>query len=414
MTPTSELLELPPNTTPAHAQILRLDAGAGRRQDLHAGQSSDGLWPRGWTHADRLAVGRRPDCQAVPHSDPCGQPDQTVATGSRRESEPSGPSGMTAEPLLPSNPDETNQRVPVPGEARFSPGIPATDIDFRHSGWARDRSRVEDSLTAVFGIGSRLERFRECGAHAWVLQSQEDPHLFRVAASHCRDRFCVPCAREHAQLIGGNLRAHLQERPFRLLTLTIRTKRLGLKEAVNKLYDAFRQLRRSALWRRCVTGGVAICDIKRSRDGVSWHPHLHCILEGKYLPQAAVSEVWRAITLDSYVVDIRHSRNVHHATNTVTRYLTKPIDAQVLRDPAALQAAMRALHGRRLALTFGSWRGLRLCDPPPTGEWRAVCPLSKLLKRAATGEPDALRLVSHLQELDPCLRPRPPTCQVLR
>jgi len=321
---------------------------------------------------------------------------------------------MASNRFLQSKPNETNRHVPVPGEARFSPGLPTTDIDFRHSGWARDRSRVADSLTAVFGFGSRLDRFNECGAHAWVLQSLEDPHLFRVAASHCRDRFCAPCAREHAQLIGGNLRAHLQDRPFRLLTLTIQTKRLGLKEAVDKLYDAFRQLRRSALWRRCVTGGVAICDIKRSRDGVHWHPHLHCIIEGKYLPQAAVSAIWRAITLDSYVVDIRHSRNVHHATNTVTRYLTKPIDAQVLRDPHALQAAMRALHGRRLALTFGDWRGLRLCDPPPTGAWKAVCPLSKLLKRAELGEPDALRLVSHLQELDSCLRPRPPNCQAPR
>jgi len=318
---------------------------------------------------------------------------------------------MQARSLLPFKPNESNRQVVGPGVAGFSAGVPASDIDFRHSGWQHDRSRVEDSLDAVFGPGSRLERFRECGSYAWILQSLTDPHLFRVASSHCRDRFCLPCARARAQIVQSNMRAHLGDRDWRFATLTILTRRLTLKEAVDKLYASFRQLRRSALWRRCVTGGVAVCDIKRSQDGVHWHPHLHCIIEGRYLPQPALKAVWHAITGDSYIVDIRPKRKVHHAVSCVTRYITKPLDTEVIRDPESLKAAMLALHGRRLTLTFGSWRGLRLSDPPPNGEWRVVCPLSKLLKRAASGEPDALRLMSHLQELDPCLRPRPPNCR---
>jgi hypothetical protein len=289
------------------------------------------------------------------------------------------------------------------------------DVAFRHAGWIADRVRTARAIDEVFPASPRLERFRYCGSNAWVISNDSDPSQVAVVADHCHDRFCRPCARWRGSVIAGNINAHLADRPYRFLTLTIKTDGLTLPQAVDKLYTSFARLRRTRIWQQRVTGGCAVCEIKPRASGTGWHPHLHCILEGRYLPQPVIRKHWERITTDSYIVDIRPGRDSAAAAHYVSKYITKPFGSAVIRNHDRLCEAIEALHNRRVIHTFGSWRGLKLCHFEPSGTWSRVCTLAELRSKARRGDPDAQELLTHLtgecvaaQIPNPRPQPEPP------
>lgn len=279
----------------------------------------------------------------------------------------------------------------------------SSDVAFRHSGWAHDRARVDDAIYDVFGTSARLERFRLCGSNAWVVRRDDDPSQISVVSDHCHDRFCRPCASFKGRTIAGNVRAVLGRNPFRFVTLTIKTTDLTLTEAVHKLYRSFSALRRTKLWQDKVLGGCAVCEVKPRASGAGWHPHLHLVTHGSFLPHKALSNVWHKITGDSYIVDVRFGKDPDHAARYVSKYIGKPFHADVIRDPARLREAIKSLHGRRLCLTFGDWRGVKLCHFAPGGTWVAIAPLRHLRDRARSGDPEAAEILLLLEKGQPWL-----------
>lgn len=310
---------------------------------------------------------------------------------------------------------DINLHPSFPAQPAFRPPGPELDVLFRHSGWHRDRKRVYGALKAAFPNSTRVERFADCGKNAWVIRNEADPGSYAVASDHCHDRFCRPCARFKGHVIAHNVVNHLAGRPYRFVTFTIKNTGLNAKQGIDKLYRAFAMIRRSRLWQACVTGGVAFCELKQGSRGGTWHPHIHCVVEGKWLPQKALRKLWLRITGDSYIVDVRRGKDAKHAGYYCVKYTTKPFDDGTARIPTMLIEAIRALHGRRLAMTFGNWRGLRLCDYRPSGVWAKVCTLGQLRQRAHAGDDDAMALLEYLVKHHPGHRvptPRaPPTPQ---
>jgi len=182
-----------------------------------------------------------------------------------------------------------------------------------------------------------------------------------------------------------------------MITLTLRHRDESLRDSLDRLYKSFGRLRRVNDWKAAVVGGVAICEIKHGLDGHTWHPHLHIIVEGKYLPHADLKTHWLRITEDSYIVDIRPVRSTEHLLNYVTKYVSKPLDSSVYATDETLTDAMQAMHGRRTCLTFGSWRGLDLTAHDDETEWESIGPLSDLLELARDGDPDAQHAILNLR-----------------
>lgn len=316
-------------------------------------------------------------------------------------------------------PPDLTMHASFPAEPAFRPEPLDQDVHFRHSGWQHDRRRVYDALRAVFPRSTRVERFRLCGANAWVVRRVPNPsetalgtdreeEAYAVVADHCHDRFCRPCSQFRSRTIAGNIASYIRNRRFRFLTITIKTSRLTLKQGVNKLYRCFAKLRRTKLWRSRVTGGCCTCEVKPSTGQSDWHPHLHCIIEGKFLPLKPLRKLWLQITGDSYIIDISLGKDADDAARYISKYITKPFDSQVIRDNDRLEDAIHALHGRRLVSTFGHWRGQRLTVHRPHGEWVKVSSLSAMREAAYQGEPLALQLLTFLHQTQPyCENPRP-------
>lgn len=274
-------------------------------------------------------------------------------------------------------------------------------ITFRHSGWLRQRRLVRTALLDT-GVKPRpLARFDRCGSDPWVVVDESDPQHLAIHSNHCHSRWCTPCSRERAHRIIGNLHPTLERGDVRFLTLTLKHSRTPLSSQIDRIYDSFRKLRRAAFWKDAVDGGCAILETVHSQTTKLWHVHLHCLIHGTWIDDEAVKAEWWRITGDSFIVDIRECANADHAAHYVTKYITKPVPNSVINKPAQLCEMISAYAGRRLVLTWGAWRGVRLSVPLDETAWKSIAPLPVLYQRRDAGNAEAYLILTRLEALLP-------------
>lgn len=286
-----------------------------------------------------------------------------------------------------------------------SPAPSSTETIWRHSGWKRRRANVRHALLISNQPPKRVESFDRCGADAWIFADPETPGRYRVGSSTCRDRFCQPCATDRAHLIRHNLNAILADRrkehglnrrfAFRFVTLTVKT-RPGdhLSDTLDNLYAWFKRLRASKLWKTSVSGGAAICELKYIDDTKRWHPHLHVITEGRYIPQDDLRAEWHRITITSHVVDVRAIRDDAECVRYVTKYASKPMAGTIADQPDLLAEAIGATRGRKLLHCFGRWHKYKLLARPDGPDWTRIGKLTTFINRARNGDADALDVLT--------------------
>lgn len=273
-------------------------------------------------------------------------------------------------------------------------------VNFRHSGWLHNRGLVAASICRTGQSFSRRRNFANCGSDAYVLRSLEQPDVYRLAGSACHDRFCLPCALERSRAISLNVLELTEGRQTRFLTLTLKASNEPLTVQLDKLYNSFQALRRRKFWKDRVYGGIAFLEITWSHQHQTWHPHFHLLIEGHYLAQQKLKTLWYNITGDSFVVDIRFVRDLRTAARYVTKYASKPFNNTFLNRPAQLDEALLAFKGRKLLLTFGTWRGVTLIKTPSEGSWEHVAPLNNVITDAAHGDPEARAILKALTDTD--------------
>lgn len=290
--------------------------------------------------------------------------------------------------------------------------------DFRHSGWAAVRERVYAAMQAAGFPAGRLNRFAACGSHAWVESrggmdltsvggSIMQPDRYRIRCNHCRDRFCVPCANVRAGVVSRALIDLLNGRPARFITLTRKHTDAPLAEQVDALYVAYKKLRKHPIWVNKVSAAAAMLEITRNRDSGQWHPHLHVLAKGVYIPHDDLRDAWHHATGDSFIVDIRYIRDQAAAAGYVAKYVTKPMVATYSTSPEAVREALEALHHRRTVLLTGEWKSLRVESTADDAPWCYEGTLESLLCRAYAGDAPALDILRQLGRTVPC-RAEPP------
>lgn len=273
-------------------------------------------------------------------------------------------------------------------------------VTFRHSGWKRERRLVVEALRRTDQPESRLSCFAACGTYSYVLRSLEDPNVYRIAGSACHDRFCLPCAKDRSNSIALNVLDKIVGKQVRFLTLTLKATDAPLADQLDHLYDAFQTLRRRAFWKRRVTGGVAFLECKWIARTAHWHPHFHILIQGKFIPYQRLKSLWYEITGDSYIIDIRLVRDSRHASGYVTKYASKPFNSSFIARPNQLDESIVALKGRKLVVTFGTWRSVILTRPVATGTWEHVGTLDSVITRAAHGDKRSAAILASLTDRD--------------
>ena len=300
------------------------------------------------------------------------------------------------------DPLETSSGVP------YSP--PGPDVieheetlarSFRHSRWVAQRELVLAALTRTGQSAGRLERFCACGSNAWVLRDKADHAHFRLACDRCHDRFCLPCSTEKRNTVAINLRDHLPDVPIRHLTLTLKSVPAPLAEQLDRLYSSFARFRACRSIKKALQSGLAFLELKVNPDTTLWHPHLHVLFQGAYLPQDLARKTWMNITGDSYIVDIRAVHGAAQAASYVAKYASKALSPSVWRSPRHLDEAIIALAGRRTFNVFGTWTGFHLSKPPADEcLWEPFCRLADLIERARGQDSEAYRILNALRRID--------------
>lgn len=319
---------------------------------------------------------------------PRRHPDQTGAERTR-----SGSSSSSVQPLETKSPPAT----PVINHPRFGNAEfdcqPASinEQRFRHSGWAVRRQQVYAALCRTCRPNARVERFVHCGA-GLSLQVNDDGTELRWVCDRCKDRMCVVCCGERSAAFAERMAQHIAGRVTRFITLTLRHSNTPLAAQLDRLYRSFAALRRRKDFRPVFAGGAAFCEVKLSKDNSQWHPHLHIVTEGQYVEQKALSRAWHEVTGDSSIVDIRRVNEAGDVSRYVCKYVTKPADATIFAVTDRLDEFICAIGGRRLCLTFGSWRGFKLdADPENAAKWITLGTVETLRGRAMEGDVDAIR-----------------------
>lgn len=284
---------------------------------------------------------------------------------------------------------------------------PATEDEswFRHHNWQARRSLVRHGLISTHATEFQMNRFDECGSECLVEWSESEQR-YRLRANHCRCRHCAPCNKAKGSLLSKNLRERLTAGPadgqrFRFVTLTLKhSPDDGLRELITRLYDCFRRLRNSPLWKESQDGGAIILEVKWSQGG-GWHPHLHVISEGHFMKDTKLQSEWHRITGDSFKADIRKLDNIKDVCFYVAKYVGKGVNDDVWSDLNAATEYIIAMKGVRFCATFGKWRGFALLKPDKAHDakdWKPVCLLDQLARRARNGEQAAIQLLILLDD----------------
>jgi hypothetical protein len=231
-----------------------------------------------------------------------------------------------------------------------------------------------------------------------MLQKSVDGTELRMVCTRCKDRFCVACGVERSAAFAERVAQHLAGRVTRFVTLTLRASDTPLADQIDRLYRSFAALRRRAQVKGAFTGGAAFLECKIGEGSGLWHPHLHIITEGQYIDCRELSREWHKVTGDSSIVKIKAVPDNAARAAYVTKYVTKPADNSVFAVQVMLDEFICAIGGRRLAMTFGSWRGLKLDgEPPEDVKWISVGSPRGLMSDAARGDVNAIRLLEAAQ-----------------
>lgn len=256
-----------------------------------------------------------------------------------------------------------------------------------------------------------------CGGTEYrVMYCANCGHEIRIPVG-CGDRTCPACRYQQFLRLRRRylpLVSQCEVPRLALVTLTLRldTDDAGLDEKVKRIRECWGRLIRLAAWRP-VTGGLAVIECKwSSRYAGAWNVHIHALCEvgqvvrpfrfwakgqregfrgrvfkrekirrlgadligagGRVLTPQGLSEAWRRLTGDSYVVDVQPVRKLADgrggpkgALCYILKYMTKDLGfpTQAARD--AYNRAMtiqredadgrRHRAGRRVVMTFGTW-----------------------------------------------------------
>lgn len=209
---------------------------------------------------------------------------------------------------------------------------------------------------------------------------------------------------------GALNRGRATNRPsFKMLTLTTKSG-ADLAVQVERILAAWRRLQVLVGFekdkRDRLFGAVAALEVGPHRN-----VHLHVLYWGRYVPQATLSERWRELTGDSYVVEIHELRGSwRDAAREVCKYVTKVTgtgnwirsrDADPCVPEVLLVDILEAFSGRRRLATYGLFYNVKLdaADEPN------VCPTCGApLHYIGTFAPEHLKaweLEAYLSSADP-------------
>ena len=254
-------------------------------------------------------------------------------------------------------------------------------------------------------LQDQARRMASCAdsVHLFVDPEMSEVHEY---LHRCKCRLCPLCARARAIHVGEQVEAVVREMKHpRHLVLTVKSTDGRLEDQLRNLSTWFSKLRRTPFWRHNVMTGVYTIECTMNERTGKWHPHIHCVFDGNYLPYKIVQRLWHEITAGSEIIWLEPVDDVHGMANELCKYIGKPQDAEHWTDEQ-LRAYASAIRGRRMVQTFGKSRPKPIEDLVPTPAAADVSwsiSLARVLWLADMRQAAAYRVLPLIAELYPHL-----------
>ncbi len=217
------------------------------------------------------------------------------------------------------------------------------------------------AVDGSFG-GKFSSRLQACRKYAFFMRNKATKRL-RVQSSRCKLRWCPICRDVSRMIVTTATEAWLKLQKYpKMITLTLKHNDDPLQLQVSRIYKCFQKLKSRVYFKRLITGGVWFFQLKFNHTTEQWHPHIHCLVAGQFLPHAKLRTLWFNITGDSTIVDIRPVKDLEGCSNEVARYATSPADITAVNFERA-QEIFNATKHRRIC---GSWRSAKSITMKPT------------------------------------------------
>jgi len=219
----------------------------------------------------------------------------------------------------------------------------------------------------------RSWNLHDCRTRAWFLRHRETG-LVSVAANKCGLRWCPLCAQARANYIRHSVSEWLSHADHpKFLTLTVKHTDEPLIDQITKLYESFRRLRKVKGFKKYVTGGVWFFQICRNVQEGQWHPHLHCIITGEYIPTRYLQNLWHKVTVDSHVLKLQSITDPDRVAGEVARYASRPANLKDFGLKSGLEL-YSAMHGKRLCGKWGLFTKVELSIQrnPDKKDWEKI------------------------------------------
>lgn len=247
-------------------------------------------------------------------------------------------------------------------------------------------------------------RMRECLAwpSIWI---DADGGLHPVLG-RCKHRLCPYCAQHRATTVQDRVLATIAEwDSVRHVVLTIRSSDAPLAAQLDHLLASYRRLRQTVVWRETSTAAMATVEITHNPNTGQWHPHLHVLATGSYIPHAELRSAWATATQGSTIIYLSRVDSRRAAARYISKYVAKPAEIADL-PPASLAEYLAATRGRRLLIATGGAHNTRLTRPPDDAKpklVREVASWHHLQRAYAARRPYAITLIDRVQSAWPSI-----------
>lgn len=236
-----------------------------------------------------------------------------------------------------------------------------------------------------------------------------DPQTAKVKPwmARCHHRMCPFCGRSRSGRVADQLLAILNKmKSPRIIVLTVKATTRPLSDQLRTLRLDFAKLRRRKFWRTMVTGGAYTLQATRNPKSGLWHPHLHLIVDGTYIPHKLLRNRWHDVTGSAEIIWIQAVHDRPGAAKELARYIGRPADLEDWPAEAIREYAL-AVNGARMVQAFGDCHGLPVEDrdepdtePPDTYRVR----LSRLVHLTFRGADTPAKLLVLIAERWPQFR----------
>ncbi len=312
---------------------------------------------------------------------PTSQPTHPVAQGS---SPADGGGGLTSLDQLETPVDRTSP-VDLVTDAQEDQTVAQRRLHRPHE---RTRCRVLAAFAESGDPTLQRRAFKMSECCRWPAVSLSPQGQVHTSLGRCRDRLCPLCQTVRSNEFGARLRdATMTWDSVRHIVLTLAAQDAPLADQLDHLQASFRRLRQQTLWKRRVIRGVYSIEVTLNHKTGQWHPHLHVLIEGSYIPQDSLSEAWKIASGGSRVVWIELMASREGAARYVSKYVTKPSEIGGWPADAICEYA-HAITGRRMIDRFGR-RPSTPVDIERENETPAECtlrvPVHRLLERINEG-----------------------------